>query len=73
MSEASCMMRNHPRRKSVLDKAIREEVIFSPDDLLIPDTIELLSGLQRNSGGRLGMVDGKQSCADELLRRHEVM
>ena len=72
MSEAACMSVTHPRRLSVLQQAIQAEVIFTSQDLLIPDTIEVFSSLQRNSSGRLGMVDGGQSCADELLRRHEV-
>ena len=72
MSEAACMSVDHPRRMSELHRAIKQEVLFSNTDLMVPDTVELLSALQGNSTGRLGVVDGAQSCSDELLRRNEV-
>ena len=72
MSEAACMSVDQPRRLSELQRAVQQEVLFSTTDLMIPDTIELLSAMQGNSAGRLGVVDGAQSCSDELLRRNEV-
>jgi len=72
MSEAACMTVDRPRRLSALQRAVQQEVLFSQTDIIIPDTVELLSALQGNSTGRLGVVDGSQSCSDELQRRHEV-
>jgi hypothetical protein len=73
MSEAACMSASQPRRLGVLQRAVREGVLGSAQDLLVPDTVELLSALQGAGGaGRLGAVDGGQSCEDELRRRHEV-
>lgn len=72
MSETACMTPSHSRRQSALQRSCEEGAVTSVNDPIIPDTLELISALQINSSGRLGGVDGAQSCADELERRLEV-
>ena len=52
LSEVAFMAKDRSRRESSLQRAIEQDVVSSSNDLIIPDTIEVLSALQDNCKGK---------------------